>query len=78
MVIKVEVNILKFEEVLKEIKVLEKIDDYNSIFDFVENVLDEQRGFFYKLNYSRIGIFDKVMDVCINLEFWDRVLVFGF
>ena len=77
MVTKAEGNISKSEEALKEIKALEKTDDYNSILDLAENVLDEQRCFFHKLNYSRIGILDKAMDACINLELWDRALAFG-
>ena len=77
MVTKAEGNISKSEEALKEIKALEKTDDYKSILDLAENVLDEQRCFFHKLNYSRIGILDKAMDACIHLEFWDRALAFG-
>lgn len=77
MVTKAEAIISKSGEALKEIKELEKTDDYRSILDLAKNILEEQKDIFHKLHYSRISILDKAMDACINLEFWDRALAFG-
>ncbi|KAJ7340411.1 SET and MYND domain-containing protein 3 [Desmophyllum pertusum] len=75
---KAQVIISKSDEALKEIKTLEKTDDYQAILDLAENILEEQKGSsFHKLHFSKIGILDKAMDACIYLELWDQALAFG-
>ena len=75
---KAQVIISKSDEALKEIKALEKTDDYQAILDLTENILEEQKGSsFHKLHFSKIGILDKAMDACIYLELWDQALAFG-
>ena len=74
---KAQAIISKSEETLKQIKALEKMDNFESILDLAENILAEQKGFFHKLHFSRVGILDKAMDACIYLELWDRALAFG-
>lgn len=51
--------------------------NFEAILDLAENILAEQKGFFHKLHFSRVGILDKAMDACIYLELWDRALAFG-
>lgn len=67
----------KSEETLKQIKGLEKMDNYEAVLYSAENILAEQKGFFHKLHFSRVGILDKAMDACIYLELWDKALAFG-
>ena len=74
---KAQAIISKSKQALKQIKALEKMDNYEAIHDLVENILAEQKGFFHKLHFSRVGILDKAMDACIYLESWNRALAFG-
>lgn len=74
---KAQAVISKSEETLKHIKALEKMDNYEAVLDSAENILAEQKGFFHKLHFSRVGILDKAMDACIYLELWDKALAFG-
>ena len=69
--------ISKSEETLRHIKALEKMDNYEAVLDTAVNILAEQKGFFHKLHFSRVGILDKAMDACIYLELWDKALAFG-
>ena len=69
--------ISKTQKALQEIKALENMDNYEAVLDLAENILAEQRGFFHKLHFSKIGILDKAMDACIYLELWGRALGFG-
>lgn len=74
---KAEAIMSKSEEALKEMKVLDKTDDHEAILELAEKILAEQRGFFHKLHYSKVGLLDKAMDACIYLEMWDKALTFG-
>ena len=74
---KAQTIISKSEEALKEIEAFEKADNYEAVLDLAENILAEQRGFFHKLHFIKVGILDKAMDAAIYLELWDRALAFG-
>lgn len=74
---KAQAIISKSEETLIQINALEKMDNFEAILDLAEATLAEQKGFFHKLHFTRVGIFDKAMDACIYLELWDRALTYG-
>nr|XP_022323267.1 histone-lysine N-methyltransferase SMYD3-like [Crassostrea virginica] len=67
----------KCQGCLKEAKKAKESNDAERILSVCEKCLQQNRNFLHPLNLNYVKILDCVFDAAVDLQFWDKAILFG-